>query len=56
MFEKIKDFYGEDESKSVDYPRLVSVNYAKRIASLLEDNHEGKVIYGGKYDLENRYF
>jgi len=55
VYQKIKDFYSEDESKSKDYPRLVTVNYTKRIVSLLEDKHEGKIVYGGKFDIDNRY-
>ncbi|MBO5762110.1 MAG: aldehyde dehydrogenase [Lentisphaeria bacterium] len=48
-------FYGEDASLSEDYPRIVSKAHCQRLAGLLQKS-ETKIVYGGKYNIEERFF
>lgn len=52
---EIINFYGEDASLSKDYPRIVSKVHCQRLAGLLENN-ENKILCGGQYNEEERYF
>ncbi len=47
-----RSFYGPDPRQSPDYGRIVSVQHARRLASLIDPK---KVIYGGEVDVEARY-
>ncbi|WP_259065830.1 aldehyde dehydrogenase family protein [Mucilaginibacter sp. X4EP1] len=49
----LHEMYGDDASKSPDYSRIISQKDVNRLAGVLVD---GKVIYGGRYDVEQRYF
>lgn len=49
----IKDFYGNYPLESPDYPRIISEEATRRLASLLEGQN---VFSGGDYDVEQRYF
>lgn len=44
--------FGKDIIKSPDYPRIVNEPSLKRLIELLND---GKVYFGGDYDLEEKY-
>lgn len=46
-------FYGEDPETSPDYGRIVSLKSAERLAGFIRDS--GKVVYGGKIDLAQKY-
>lgn len=48
----IREFYGEDPSKSPDYGRIINGNHYHRLSGLLED---GEVLIGGDLDEEDRY-
>ena len=50
---EIKNAYGDNQEVSEDYPRIINKQELKRLASLI-DNQD--IIYGGKYDLSNKYF
>ena len=50
---EIKNAYGDNQEISEDYPRIINKQELKRLASLI-DNQD--IIYGGKYDLSNKYF
>ena len=50
---EIKNAYGDNQEVSEDYPRIINEQELKRLASLI-DNQD--IIYGGKYDLSNKYF
>lgn len=41
------EFYGKDASKSDDYIRIVNQNHTERIASMIGENHNGKILHGG---------
>jgi aldehyde dehydrogenase (NAD+) len=47
------EMYGDDPVNSPDYSRIISQKDVNRLAGLLED---AKVVYGGKYDVDHRYF
>ncbi len=49
----IEEFYGTDASLSDCYPKIVNRENVTRLAGYLND---GRVIYGGQYDEESRYF
>jgi aldehyde dehydrogenase (NAD+) len=49
----LHDMYGDDPAKSPDYSRIISQKDVTRLAGLLED---AKVVYGGQYDVDQRYF
>lgn len=45
-------FYGEQPEKSLDYPRIITLDAVERIARLMKS---GRIIYGGKIIREERY-
>ena len=49
----LHEMYGDDPAKSPDYSRIISQKDVNRLAGLLED---AKVVYGGQYDVDQRYF
>ena len=49
----VHQFFGTDIKQSPDYPRIISRPNMERLAMLLEGV---KVVSGGNYDLEERYF
>jgi len=48
--EKIKEFYGEDPSQSVDYCRIVNDRHHARVQSMIDDAvaKGGKIVMGGQ--------
>lgn len=48
----IKEFYGDDPSKSRDYARIVNAHHFARLCCLLK---EGEIIVGGDADPAQRY-
>ena len=52
VIRNIEKFYGEDAQQSSDFPRIVNQEAWERLTKYL---HEGKVIYGGKSDANDRY-
>lgn len=51
--ETVHGFFGKDIQQSPDYPRIISRPNMERLATLLEGV---KVVSGGNYDVEKRYF
>ncbi len=49
----IKNSYGENAKVSKSYGRIVNKNHLKRINKMIEN---ADVIYGGKSDIESKYF
>jgi aldehyde dehydrogenase (NAD+) len=52
LVKKIKQFYGDDASKSKDYEQVVSDRHVSRIAGLLKGQ---TAFYGGRVDEKIRY-
>ena len=52
MKEHLKEFYGDDSSKSPDYGRIISDKHFDRILGLIDAS---KVTYGGQANKEDRY-
>jgi aldehyde dehydrogenase (NAD+) len=50
---EIEKAYGKDQEKSGDYPRIINEQNLKNLASLIENQ---EILYGGHYDLKNKYF
>lgn len=48
----IKEFFGEDPSKSNDFPRIVNERQFDRLIALLDKGH---MVTGGEYNKEERY-
>jgi aldehyde dehydrogenase (NAD+) len=51
--EAIQKAYGPDARKSPDYPRIITPANVERLAVLIRD---AKVVYGGAFDANERYF
>lgn len=49
----IRDFYGDDPSRSPDFGRVVNARHHQRIVGLIEGG--GKVVVGGEHDEATRY-
>lgn len=49
----IKEFFGNDVSKSKDYPRIINKTNVDRLAALLQNS---EIVYGGNYNRDTRYF
>lgn len=45
-------FFGENSFESEDYPRIINEKHFKRLEAHLE---EGKIVFGGKRDINNLY-
>ena len=52
LVKEIKLQFGNDIITSPDYPRIVNEPSLKRLIELLDD---GKIYFGGNYDLEKKY-
>ncbi len=48
----VREFYGDDPSRSPDYARIPNVRHHRRLAALLKD---GEVVVGGQTDENDRY-
>jgi aldehyde dehydrogenase (NAD+) len=48
----IREFYGEDPSRSPDYARIINEGHFHRLSSLLE---EGRIVIGGDRNIEDHY-
>jgi aldehyde dehydrogenase (NAD+) len=48
----IKAFYGENIETNNDFPAMVNQHHAQRVVNYLQ---QGKVLYGGSYNLNNRF-
>jgi aldehyde dehydrogenase (NAD+) len=48
----IREFYGDDPSRSADYGRIVDDRHFERLSALLAD---GRVVIGGDRDASSRY-
>ncbi len=49
----IKKAYGKDPAQSHDFPRIITRANMERLKTLLEGT---KIVYGGHYNMEDRYF
>ena len=52
--DRVKQWFGEDASKSPDYARIINQRHANRVASYIEEVRD-HVVYGGRSDPANRY-
>ena len=52
MIEYVEKFYGKDSQESEHYCRIINEKAYDRLVSYLD---EGKIIYGGKCDTDERY-
>ena len=48
----LREFYGEDASRSADYGRIVNARHFERLVNYLRD---GKVVHGGKHDAKDLF-
>jgi aldehyde dehydrogenase (NAD+) len=48
----LREFYGEDPSRSPDFARIPNVRHHRRLAALLKD---GEIVIGGQTDENDRY-
>ena len=55
MVAAVREFYTEDPKTSASFSRIISERHAARIAGLLNDEHGGDILVGGKYDIADRY-
>ncbi|CAM6083603.1 unnamed protein product [Calypogeia fissa] len=54
--ENIKNFYGDDPSKSSDISRVVNVNHFRRLTGLIDDKDTAeKIVFGGNRDESTLY-
>jgi acyl-CoA reductase-like NAD-dependent aldehyde dehydrogenase len=52
MVTRLREFYGEDPSKSPDYGRIISDRHFDRLCQLLQ---EGEIVIGGSTNAKDRY-
>lgn len=53
MIENITAFYGKNIQQSRYFPRIVNQTAMERLIGLLSS---GKIVFGGNYDIQERYF
>lgn len=56
MLDKLKEGYTDEAYKSGNFGKIISQPRFDRLAELLTDKHEGKVLFGGNVDREKFYF
>lgn len=54
MINCIRDFYGDDSAKSIDYGRIVNVKHFDRLTELI-NKEKSHIVFGGKSDRDNLY-
>ncbi|MFC5602220.1 aldehyde dehydrogenase [Sporosarcina koreensis] len=54
MITCIRDFYGEDSAKSVDYGRIVNVKHFVRLTEII-NKEQRHIVFGGKMDRDDLY-
>jgi len=52
MKKKIKDYFGEDPSSSIDFVHIATKAKTEKLAALLKGTH---IVTGGEVDIETRY-
>lgn len=52
MKKVLKEFYGDDPSKSLDYATIINDKHFDRLSSMIKD---GKIVVGGKFDAAKRH-
>ncbi|MCO5229830.1 MAG: aldehyde dehydrogenase [Chitinophagales bacterium] len=52
MKKVVQEFYGDDASKSVDYPSIINDKHFDRLSSMIKD---GRIVLGGKVDAAKRH-
>eukprot|EP01113_Clastostelium_recurvatum_P019587 TRINITY_DN2310_c0_g1_i5.p1 TRINITY_DN2310_c0_g1~~TRINITY_DN2310_c0_g1_i5.p1 ORF type:complete len:492 (-),score=126.97 TRINITY_DN2310_c0_g1_i5:72-1457(-) len=52
--DNLKNFYGEDPSKSADFARIISERHCHRLETILKGNAD-QVVYGGQVDVPSKY-
>ena len=52
LVKSLREFYGEDASRSADYGRIVNERHFARLLNYLRD---GKVVHGGAHDVESLF-
>ena len=53
---QVKTFFTEDPKNSDDYSRIVTKFHTERLVKMLDaKNHGGKIVYGGRNDVNDRY-
>ncbi len=53
LIKAIRKAYGNDARRSPDYPRIITRANVERLSALLQG---AKVVYGGHYDVKEKYF
>mmetsp|Transcript_44750 Transcript_44750/g.51697 ORF Transcript_44750/g.51697 Transcript_44750/m.51697 type:complete len:527 (+) Transcript_44750:48-1628(+) len=48
-------FHGEDPKKDPHYGRMINEWHANRLKEYLDDNHGGKIVFGGEVDIKSKY-
>lgn len=52
MKKVVKEFYGDDASKSVDYASIINDKHFDRLSSMIKD---GNIVLGGNFDASKRH-
>jgi aldehyde dehydrogenase (NAD+) len=52
MKKVVKEFYGDDASKSVDYASIINDKHFDRLSSMIKD---GTIVLGGNFDASKRH-
>jgi aldehyde dehydrogenase (NAD+) len=55
LVKTIEEFFGKDIQKNKDYSRIINEKHTKRLIKLIEAVKDKKNVYGGKYDIQDKY-
>ena len=53
MIDRLKEIYNSDSNKSTNYSKIISSKHVGRLKDLV---HGCKVVYGGNYNIKNKFF
>lgn len=51
---KVK-FYGEDAYQDKNYSRIINTDHTQRLKGYLDENHGGKIVFGGDVKINEKY-
>lgn len=55
LVKTIEEFFGKDPQKSKDYSRIINEKHTQRLIKLIEAVKDKKKLYGGKFDIKDKY-
>ena len=53
LIDRLKKIYNSDSNKSINYSKIISSKHVDRLKNLVKGS---KVVYGGRFNVKNKFF